>query len=23
PKFGTHHKALQEIRNSLLPFANE
>ncbi|MBZ3877382.1 Serine/threonine-protein kinase LATS1 [Sciurus carolinensis] len=23
PKFGTYHKALQEIRNSLLPFANE
>lgn len=23
PKFGTHHKALLEIRNSLQPFANE
>lgn len=23
PKFGMHHKALLEIRNSLLPFANE
>lgn len=23
PKFVTYHKALQEIRNSLLPFANE
>ncbi|XP_078504759.1 serine/threonine-protein kinase LATS1 [Lissotriton helveticus] len=23
PKFVTHHKALQQIRNSLLPFANE
>lgn len=23
PKFGMHHKALLEIRNSLQPFANE